>query len=241
VEKSRFFYEVLEDAIRTVQNTHEAEASVWGSEREEKKVLYIVMAGDRGLAGGYNANVFRMTEGLSRGKDALYLPIGKKAVEYYHHRKADIYTDACEYIADMHVGDTLALAKRICESYRTGEIDSVNLVYTNFVSMITQTPTSVRLLPLGEMENKKNDADPLFEGNPEEILDRIVPDYIGGMLYTAVCESLASESGARRSAMNAANKNAGEMIDTLTLSYNRARQSVITQEIAEIVSGAEAL
>jgi F-type H+-transporting ATPase subunit gamma len=241
VEKSRFFYEVLEDAIRTVQNTHEAEASVWGSEREEKKVLYIVMAGDRGLAGGYNANVFRMTEGLSRGKDALYLPIGKKAVEYYHHRKADIYTDACEYIADMHVGDTLALAKRICESYRTGEIDSVNLVYTNFVSMITQTPTSVRLLPLGEMENKKNDADPLFEGNPEEILDRIVPDYIGGMLYTAVCESLASESGARRSAMNAANKNAGEMIDTLTLSYNRARQSVITQEITEIVSGAEAL
>jgi F-type H+-transporting ATPase subunit gamma len=241
VEKSRFFYEVLEDAIRTVQNTHEAEASVWGSEREEKKVLYIVMAGDRGLAGGYNANVFRMTEGLSRGKDALYLPIGKKAVEYYHHRKADIYTDACEYIADMHVGDTLALAKRICESYRTGEIDSVNLVYTNFVSMITQTPTSVRLLPLGEMENKKNDADPLFEGNPEEILDRIVPDYIGGMLYTAVCESLASESGARRSAMNAANKNASEMIDTLTLSYNRARQSVITQEITEIVSGAEAL
>jgi F-type H+-transporting ATPase subunit gamma len=241
VEKSRFFYEVLEDAIRTVQNTHEAEASVWGSEREEKKVLYIVMAGDRGLAGGYNANVFRMTEGLSRGKDALYLPIGKKAVEYYHHRKADIYTDVCEYIADMHVGDTLALAKRICESYRTGEIDSVNLVYTNFVSMITQTPTSVRLLPLGEMENKKNDADPLFEGNPEEILDRIVPDYIGGMLYTAVCESLASESGARRSAMNAANKNASEMIDTLTLSYNRARQSVITQEITEIVSGAEAL
>lgn len=241
VEKSRFFYEVLKDAIRTVQNTYEAEASVWGSEREEKKVLYIVMAGDRGLAGGYNANIFRLTESLSKGKDALYLPIGKKAVEYYHHRKAEIYTDSCEYISDMHVGDTLALAKRICESYRAGEVDSVVLVYTNFVSMITQTPTFVRLLPLEAIGEKKKGADPLFEGNPEEILERIVPDYIGGMLYTAVSESLASESGSRRSAMNAANKNAGEMIDTLKLSYNRARQSVITQEITEIVSGAEAL
>jgi F-type H+-transporting ATPase subunit gamma len=231
----------FEETVEQLCSYRECEKSPYMNSRDTGRARLVVIAGDRGLAGGYNANVFRMTEGLSRGKDALYLPIGKKAVEYYHHRKADIYTDACEYIADMHVGDTLALAKRICESYRTGEIDSVNLVYTNFVSMITQTPTSVRLLPLGEMENKKNDADPLFEGNPEEILDRIVPDYIGGMLYTAVCESLASESGARRSAMNAANKNASEMIDTLTLSYNRARQSVITQEITEIVSGAEAL
>ena len=97
------------------------------------------------------------------------------------------------------------------------------------------------MLPLSAPEKKKGMNTPVFEGEAEEILNRIVPDYIGGLIYAAVCEALASESGARRSAMNAANKNAGEMIDSLMLSYNRARQSVITQEITEIVSGAEAL
>ena len=241
VEKSRFFHEVLAEAIQTIRNTREAGESVWGTPRAENKVLYIVMAGDRGLAGGYNANIFRLTEKLAQGKSAVYLPIGKKALEYYRHRQAEIDSDLYEYIADIHVGDTLALAKRICESFRAGEIDSVVLVYTEFVSMITQTPTHRRLLPLPEPEGQKSVSAPLFEGNAGEILDRIVPDYVGGVIYSAVCESLASESGSRRSAMNAANKNAGEMIDTLMLSYNRARQSVITQEITEIVSGAEAL
>ena len=241
VEKSRFFHEVLAEAIQTIQNTEEAGNSVWGASREEKRVLYIVMAGDRGLAGGYNANVFRLTEQLSAGKEALYLPVGKKALEYYRHRKVPIWTELYEYIADIHVGDALALAERVCEGFRAEEFDTVVLVYTNFVSMISQTPVSRQLLPLAQPADKKKTEAPLFEGEPEEILDRIVPDYVGGLIYAGICESLASESGARRSAMNAANKNAGEMIDTLMLSYNRARQSVITQEITEIVSGAEAL
>ena len=241
VENARFFHEVLADAIQTIRSTREAEESVWGTPREEKKTLFIVMAGDRGLAGGYNANIFRLTEKLSQGKNAVYLPIGKKAIEYYHHRKAEIYTELYEYIADMHVGDTLSLAKRVCESFRTGEIDSVVLVYTSFVSMITQTPVHQMLLPFPENEDKKNVNAPCFEGDVDEILDRIVPDYVGGVIYTAVCGSLASESGARRTAMNAANKNAEEIIGTLMLKYNRARQAIITQEITEIVSGAEAL
>ena len=241
VEQSRFFRETLADAIQTVQNTCESGESVWGTPREEKKVLYIVMAGDRGLAGGYNANIFRLTEKLSQGKNAIYLPIGKKALEYYRHRKAEIYTDIYEYIADMRVGDTLTLAKGICESFRTGEVDTVVLVYTEFVSMMTQTPVHRTLLPFPPSEDKRSMNAPMFEGDPQEILDSIACDYVGGVIYSAVCEALASESGSRRSAMNAANKNAGEMIDDLMLSYNRARQSVITQEITEIVSGAEAL
>ena len=241
VEKARFFYEVLEQAIRTVENTDEAGGSVWGTSREEKKTLFVVLAGDRGLAGGYNANIFRLTEQLAKDKNAIYLPVGKKALEYYRHRKANIYSDAYAYIADMHVGDALTAAKQICESFRKGEVDRVVLVYTKFASMISQIPVSETLLPMPKSEKKEDKTAPVFEGNPEEILDKIVPDYIGGVLYSAVAESLASESGARRSAMNAANKNAGEMIDTLMLSYNRARQAVITQEITEIVSGAEAL
>lgn len=241
VENARFFYEVLGEAIRTVENTDEAGASVWGNMREIKTTLFVVFAGDRGLAGGYNANIFRLTEQLAKDKNALYLPIGKKALEYYRHRNAAIYSEAHEYIADMNVGDSLSLAEQICESFRNGEIDQVILVYTKFVSMISQVPKHKTVLPLVKSEKKEDHSSPLFEGDAEEILDRIVPDYIGGLLYSAVCESLASESGSRRSAMNAANKNAGEMIDHLMLSYNRARQSVITQEITEIVSGAEAL
>lgn len=241
VEKSRFFYEVLEQAIRTVENTDEADVSVWGRSREEKKTLFVVLAGDRGLAGGYNANIFRLTEQLAKDKNAVYLPIGKKALEYYRHRKAEIYSDAYEYIVDMHVGDALSAAEQICESFCEGEIDKVVLVYTQFASMISQIPKSETVLPMPKSDRKEDRSSPIFEGDPDEILNHIVPDYVGGLIYSAIAESLASESGARRSAMNAANKNAGEMIDTLMLSYNRVRQAVITQEITEIVSGAEAL
>ena len=241
VERSRFFYETMERAIRTVENSDESGASVWGKAREEKKTLFVVFAGDRGLAGGYNANIFRLTEQLAKEKNALYLPIGKKALEYYRHRGAAIYSDAHEYIADMNVGDAIAAAAQICESYRAGEIDRVVIVYTKFVSMISQVPQYETVLPMEKSDQKADGTAPLFEGDVEEILDQIVPNYVGGLMYTAVCESIASESGSRRSAMSAANKNAGEMIDHLMLSYNRARQAVITQEITEIVSGAEAL
>lgn len=241
VEQSRAFHEVLAEAIRTLENTDEAGASVWGTQREEKKTLFVVLAGDRGLAGGYNANIFRMTEQLAKEKNAVYLPIGKKALEYYRHRNASLYSEAYEYISDTNVGDSLACAEQICESFRLGEVDRVVLVYTKFVSMLSQVPQYETVLPLQKNGKKEDRSAPIFEGDAEEIMDQIVPDYIGGLLYSAVCESLASESGARRSAMSAANKNAGEMIDSLMLSYNRARQAVITQEITEIVSGAEAL
>ena len=116
------------------------------------------------------------------------------------------------------------------------------LVYTKFASMISQVPTTVQLLPLDKKSDRSGTvADPIYAGDAEEILRSIVPKYVGGMINSAICESLASESAARRTAMNAANKNASEMIDSLMLKYNRARQAVITQEITEIVSGSEAL
>ena len=238
-EKTRPFYEVLESAIRRLSDIPEARESVWMN-AGEGKTLFVMIAGDRGLAGGYNANIFRMTEQLAKGSDALYLPIGKKALEYCRHRNYPIYSSAHEYVAAMGVGDSLATAEAICESFRLREVTRVVLVYTKFVSMISQIPVYEEILPLS-IEAEKSDLDPLFEGEAEELLADIVPDYVGGILYSAVSESLASESGARRSAMSAANKNAGEMIDSLMLQYNRARQAVITQEITEIVSGAEAL
>ena len=136
----------------------------------------------------------------------------------------------------------MSIARSVCDAYTDGRISEVTLVYTQFKSMISQIPVYEQLLPLDmESSDKKQAFDPTIEEDPEEMLARIVPQYIGGVIYSAVCEALASESGARRSAMNAANKNAEEMIGTLMLKYNRARQALITQEITEIVSGAEAL
>ena len=145
--------------------------------------------------------------------------------------------------SEVGVGSAMSVADEIYEAFSNEYFSEIYLVYTKFVSMMTQLPVYEQLLPLeNEEDSAPNDGfDPIIEEEPEELLKKVVPGYIGGVLYSAVCEALASESASRRSAMNAANKNASEMIDMLMLRYNRARQAVITQEITEIVSGAEAL
>ena len=240
VEKSRPYYEVLTEAVKSIKRSGDISSTVWCDGNSSGKTLYIVIAGDRGLAGGYNANIFRLESSLSGGEGAI-LPVGKKALEYYRHRKREIFSDAMTYVSSVGVGDSIAIADEVCKAFLEEKFGRVILVYTKFVSMMTQAPVYEQLLPL-EIEDTENKIpDPLIEEEPEELLMKVVPSLMSGIIYSAVCESLASESGARRSAMNSANKNAGEMIDTLMLKYNRARQAVITQEITEIVSGAEAL
>ena len=243
VEKSRPYYEILRQAIDTVRRSSNAKSTPLTEKRSGGKTLFIVIAGDRGLAGGYNSNVFKMTEQLSRGRDSEFLPVGKKATEYFMHRQRTIFSDSMPLTAEVGVGDAMAMASEIYEAFSSEKYSEIFLVYTKFVSMMTQLPVYEQLLPLESSENEASDTgfDPIIEEEPEELLKRVVPGYVGGILYSAVCEAIASESASRRSAMNAANKNAGEMIDMLMLRYNRARQAVITQEITEIVSGAEAL
>ena len=241
VERSRPYYETLRDAIKQIKSTSEADASIW-SEAGEGKPLFVVIAGDRGLAGGYNANVFRLTDALTAGNEAIFLPIGKKAVEYYKHRKKEIFSDDFGMVSEVGVGESFTIAEMISEAFRDGKIGRVTLVYTKFVSMISQLPVYEELLPFScDGDGCEICRDPIFEEDVSEMLNKIIPCYVGGIIYSAICEASASESGARRTSMNAANKNAAEMIDTLVLKYNRARQAVITQEITEIVSGAEAL
>lgn len=242
IETSRPFHQIIGEAIRGIEASEKLQDLIWTKDSECKKPLYIVIAGDRGLAGGYNANIFRMTTLLSEGKAVKYLPLGKKALDYYNRRDADILSKKYGYVSEISVGDALEIAEMACRGFESGEYDSVFVVYTRFASMISQVPVYEQLLPLEAVE-KKTDAgiEPIYCGEPGEILNKIIPQYVGGVLYSTVCESLASESAARRTAMNAANKNASEIIDTLVLKYNRARQAVITQEITEIVSGSEAL
>ena len=239
-ERSRPYYQVLKKAIDSIDHLGELQGSVW-SQDGEGNTLFIVIAGDRGLAGGYNSNVFRLAASLMKEGDSV-LPIGKKALEYYKHRSVDVFSTGYEYASDVSVGRALDISELVSASYKNGEFKKVVLVYTKFVSMMTQTAVSELLLPINvDPDDEGDSSDVIFEGDPEEMLDKIVPHYIGGIITCAVAESLASESGARRTAMNSANKNATEMIDNLMLQFNRARQAVITQEITEIVSGSEAL
>jgi F-type H+-transporting ATPase subunit gamma len=240
VERTRPFYQVLGSAIDNMVSLAKDSELCWFNKNDSKKTLFIVFAGDRGLAGGYNSNIFKLVEKLSIGKDAIWLPIGKKAVEYAKRRNYSIMTDTFAEAADQSVGSILSLGKVVADGFTNGEYGEVILVFTEFVSMMTQRPVYENLLPLHKSETA-NQIDFETDLNPEEMLNAIVPQYVGGVLYSALCESLASESGARRMAMNSANKNAEEIIGTLMLHYNRVRQAAITQEITEIVSGAEAL
>ncbi len=240
VERTRPFYQVLGSAIDEIVSLSADKELLWFDKNESNKTLFIVYAGDRGLAGGYNANIFRLVEKLSIDKEAIWLPIGKKTLEYAKHRNYSILTDSFAEAADQSVGSILSLGKVVTDGFINGEYSEVILVFTEFVSMMTQRPVYENLLPLQRVKSSKQ-IDFETDCNPENILDIIVPQYVGGVLYSALCESLASESGARRMAMNSANKNAEEIIGTLMLHYNRVRQAAITQEITEIVSGAEAL
>ncbi len=171
------------------------------------------------------------------------LPIGKKAVEYCAHRGLETVTDAYATAEDVSLGDCFSIARMLCGQFRKGAFDALYVGYTNFVSMLSQQPAVLKMLPIRyERREAKNTAESLtiYEPSSEAVYDAIVPEYVGGLLWGAMAESVASEQGARRTAMDAASKNAGDMIEDLSLKYNRARQGAITQEITEIVAGAEA-
>jgi F-type H+-transporting ATPase subunit gamma len=190
------------------------------------------------LAGGYNSNIFKLAERVA-SENSIFLPIGRRAVEYYKRRDRMIF-DSVPLVSDMGVGDAVRLGERVARAFAEGSFSGVSLVYTEFLSMLSCQPKEEKILPMEKRENASY-SDPIYEGDMVEMLDKILPTYVGGMLNAAVLESSASEQSSRRNAMSSANKNAKEIIDTLSISYNRARQAAITQEITEIVSGAEAL
>ena len=146
-------------------------------------------------------------------------------------------TQETQTAAEVSVGDCFSMAKQLCKAYCRGEFDEIVVVYTNFVSVPSQVPEMLRLLPLADKKSEDTKSEMVYEPSCEEVLEAIIPEYLGGVLYGALCESRASEQAARRTAMNAATQNAEEMIADLSLKFNQARQAAITQEITEIVAG----
>ena len=190
-----------------------------------ERTKLIVIAGDRGLAGGYNANIFRLVATMRYDE---IIPIGKRACDRYkgEFHSSEKYTGA----------EATALARKLCKEFVDGEFDRLGIVYTRYVSMMSQEADVKWVLPLQKAENVEP-ISAIFEPDEETILNATVPDYVAGILMACIREAFASEVTARRMAMDSAGKNARAMIDDLQLQYNRARQSAITQEITEIVAG----
>ena len=240
VLSSRPYFEILYSTINEIVDSTQDFSSPYLTSRKGGKIAYIVIAGDRGLAGGYNSNVLKMVMQEIRDQDVTVLPIGKKAVDFFESRKVPMidvhYADA----EDVTLGDCFTMAKNLCKRFLAGEFAEIHIAYTNFVSVLSQTPGTLRLLPLLREETGKAGtirSDMVYEPDSTEVFERIVPEYLGGIVYGALCESRASEQAARRTAMDAATQKADEMIADLSLKFNQARQAAITQEITEIVAG----
>ena len=245
-DQSKPYLETMLGTLTDIANGNTDFQSIYTKSGANDRWLYVVIAGDRGLAGGYNSNLFKFVEAEIKEKDNVtVLPIGKKSVEFFKHKNIPIFTEEFAEVAKVNISDCFQIAKLICGSYGGDGFGHVFLCYTNFVSMLSQVPTSTSLLPLSDLSSgeKENDGKPkdliLYEPSSETVFDAIVPEYLAGILYTSINVSYASELAARRTAMEAATDNAEEMIETLSLYYNRARQASITQEITEIVAGAE--
>ena len=234
---SRPYFEILHETISDIVNANNDFSSPYLQQRPIKRSVYVVIAGDRGLAGGYNSNIIKMVNSDFADKNIIVLPIGKKSVDYYRAHNVPMLTDQYSAAAEMEVGDCFTLAKQLCKMYLSGEVDEICIGYTNFVSVLSQTPATLQLLPLVQTPDGKQNSDILYEPNSVEVFDAIVPEYLGGILYGALCESRAAEQAARRSAMDSATQNAEDMIAQLSLKFNQARQAAITQEITEIVAG----
>ena len=241
VMNSRPYFEILYSTINDIVDANRDFSSPYLTKRPVKRVAYVVIAGDRGLAGGYNSNILKLALSEMEGKDAVVVPVGKKAADFYKSRALPILTEDYREAEDMSVSDCFSIAKTLCKAYLAGQIDEIHVAYTNFVSVLSQTPATLRLLPLIREKTGREgtvSSDMEYEPNSTEVFDAIIPEYLGGILYGTLCESRASEQAARRTAMDSATQNADDMIADLSLKYNRARQAAITQEITEIVAGA---
>ena len=224
--------------------------------RDVRSVAIVPLTGDRGLAGAFNAQVLRHAFALERtvrrdGAEVRWLVSGKKGRSTLRFRGYELTQAWTDFSDRPAYADAAAIANRVAELYSSDEVDRVVVVYNRFVSPLVQRVTEQELLPIseeilhrGEEEEAEERAlrgDFIYEPEPEEILARLLPVYLETELYRALLESSASEQGARMTAMRSASKSAGELIDSLTLAMNRARQAEITQEILEVVAGADAL
>jgi len=256
IETARVLHSVIGSTLSAAQDEQEAELPhPLLARREEKRVLYLVLTSDRGLCGAFNSSVLRRTEGLwkaaeAAGKEVQIHVVGRKGRDYLKRRNAPVAEVLAGVWDNLGIEQARRVARGILKPFATGQVDAIYLVYNEFKSAMTQHVVSQPLFPLAgrAVEGESRESEPyeapidyVFEPDKASLLSVLVPMYIEVTVLRALRESMASELGARMTAMDSATKNARDMIGTLTLQYNRARQAAITTELMEIIGGAEAL
>ena len=243
-ESTRPYFLNVHTTISTILAKSSGVSHPFLEDRKGNKNLYIVITSNRGLAGGYNNNVGKLTVNhLQPGFEGKVIAVGKKGAEYLRKRNMNVIASYNDILDDPTYGKASKISDQALELYMKGEVDNIYISYTHFQSTLVQEAKLLKMIPVStdEFEDEKGTSMMDFEPSAEFVLERILPKYLSSIIYGALKESAASEHGARMNAMDSATNNATEMIDKLSLKYNRARQSAITQEITEIVGGAEAL
>lgn len=246
VTAARPYSRKLEEVLGRIAASVETSEHPLMAARPVNRVGFILITADRGLAGGYNSNLIRkaMVE-LAKEKmhDPGLITVGRKGRDFMRRRQKRIIGEFIGIKDTPSFNEAQHIVKMVEDLYREGIFDEVQIIYQGFISPVSQRPVMKQLLPIPCSKEAKEDefsTEYIYEPKPEQVLEILLPKYISNVVYQALMEAKASEHGARMSAMGAATDNAGEMIDKLTLSFNRARQNAITREIAEIVGGANA-
>lgn len=214
---------------------------------DSKKKAVIVITSNRGLAGGYNSNIVKLLtnqEEFSKDQVVMYT-IGRKGRDALMKRGYSLAEDFSDVIEEPMYTDAMEISQKVLKAFTDGEVGEIYLAYTNFKNTVSHIPTMMKLLPMSTQDMQVTEEDkktPMnYEPEEEEVLDVIIPKYVSSLIYGGLMEAVASENGARMAAMDSATSNAEEMISSLSLMYNRARQNSITQELTEIIAGADAI
>ncbi len=247
-EKSKTYFDCIYKTVNSILSRIGTVNHRYLKVRESGKKAVIVLTGNRGLAGGYNSNVVKLiskNDEFTVDNTVIYA-VGKKGRDSLKRLGYEIKEDYSEVMEEPIFKDAMDISAATLDAFEKGEISEIYIAYTNFKNTVSHIPTLLKLLPVETEDNNSEEADkeiiPMnFEPEDEEALDVIIPKYITSLIYGALIEAVASENGARMQAMDSATNNATEIIDNLSLLYNRARQSAITQELTEIIAGADAI
>jgi F-type H+-transporting ATPase subunit gamma len=214
--------------------------------RPEERILFVIVTADRGLCGAFNSNILRAAQGFLRehaAQSVSLIAAGRKGRDFFRRRSLPMKAEFVNIFSRLDYSHAKDISEAVIKAYTDADVDAVYLIYNEFKSVIQQRVVIEKVLPLsrGEFQNTPAPQDYIFEQPPQDIFNRLLPRYVEIQIYRALLESAASEHGARMASMDTASRNAGEMIDMLTLNMNRIRQAAITREIIEVVSGAGAL
>ena len=244
MEKARPYTNAIEEMIHHLIPDIDRSLLPILDSRDIKKKLFLVVSADRGMAGAFNANIIKKTEQKVSEfgtENCLIICIGKKSHDYFKRRDFNIIKSYRDFWNTLNVSDALSIGDMIVEKYLSGEVDSVEVIYNEFVNVASQKIICKSFLPISYDVSEKDSCELLYEPSKENVVKTLIPKHLNVQLWQFLLESNASEQAARMVAMENATENAGEMISDLSIEYNKARQAAITTEIIEIVSGANAL